>query len=816
MRSSRSRPTRGRTRTSRTPTARTRMRSASAWCRTWAAPDSSTTACRSGPTFARSRCCAKCSPTTPGSRTSPSPWRASRPFPSRSPGPPSRRSATCVERPPARRSGRFRTGGGGHQRLHRRGPRSRRLAAHRHRGAAPHGHGPDEGRPRRAARRAGPGLQAGDARPGHLSHHGRRCSPRLRAPRARRIPRQGAQPQHVRPDPRRLPDDAGEARRHGDRHRRGGAAHVSLGVEEGHGRGARGARGRDGEDVRHRVGAARGRRGGADLRRARGDARPPGGEALPRGSRAAHLRGCDRSPEDRYREGSPEMTRYTAHVDTFARDNLPPTAAWPELLFELPELQYAGRLNCATELLDKPVTRGYGHRIALRTPDGECSYTQLFTQANRIANVLVRSMGLKPGNRVLLRGPNNPMMAACWFAVMKAGGICVATMPLLRAKELTEIIQKAEVSHALCDKRLEAELSSAAAACPTLKQLSYWHDDAPDALDALSLKQPLWFNSVPTAAEDVALIAFTSGTTGKPKGTLHFHRDVVAMCDAFPRSILRTQKDDIFCGTPPIAFTFGLGGVMCFPMRHGASTVLVEKHTPETLLETIERFKATVCFSAPTMYRQMAALARDFDLSSLKRCVSAGEALPDATRELFREATGIEIIDGIGSTEMIHIFISHLAERARRNATGYAIPGYRATVLDEEGRVCAPGTVGRLAVKGPTGCRYLADERQKDYVQKGWNITGDAYLMDEDGYFFYQARTDDMIISAGYNIAGPEVKGALLAHPAVAECAVVGTPDAERGTIVKAFVVLKKDVAKEVSMVKALQEHVKHAIAHRN
>ncbi|HKQ29235.1 MAG TPA: AMP-binding protein, partial [Burkholderiales bacterium] len=473
--------------------------------------------------------------------------------------------------------------------------------------------------------------------------------------------------------------------------------------------------------------------------------------------------------------------RYTAHVDTFARDNLPPKVLWPELLFELPELQYPMRLNCATELLDKPVTRGYGHRIALRTPDGECTYTQLFTQSNRIANVLVRAMGLKPGNRVLLRGPNNPMMAACWFAVMKAGGVCVATMPLLRAKELTEIIQKAEISHALCDKRLDSELIAAAANCPTLKEVNYWYDEDPNALDSLAMKQPLWFTNAATAAEDVALIAFTSGTTGKPKGTMHFHRDVVAMCDAFPRSILKVQKDDIFCGTPPVAFTFGLGGMLCFPLRYGASTVLVEKHTPETLLETIERFKANVCFTAPTMYRQMAPLVGDYDLSSLKSCVSAGEALPDPTRELFREATGIEIIDGIGSTEMIHIFISHLPERVRRGATGYAIPGYRATVLDEEGRVCAPGVVGRLAVKGPTGCRYLADERQKNYVQKGWNITGDAYVMDEDGYFFYQARTDDMIISAGYNIAGPEVEAALLAHPAVAECGVVGAPDPERG-----------------------------------
>jgi 2-aminobenzoate-CoA ligase len=504
---------------------------------------------------------------------------------------------------------------------------------------------------------------------------------------------------------------------------------------------------------------------------------------------------------------------YTAHTDTFARDNLPPRSHWPELFFELPELQYPGRMNCATELLDKPVTRGHGHRIALRAPEGECTYTQLFTQANRIAHVLVKDMGLKPGNRVLLRGPNNPMMAACWFAVMKAGGVCVATMPLLRAKELTEIIQKAEVTHALCDLRLAGELLAAASACPTLQELRYWYDDRPDSLDNLALKQPLWFTNVPTAADDAALIAFTSGTTGKPKGTVHFHRDVVAMCDCFPRSILKVHKDDIFCGTPPIAFTFGLGGMLCFPMRYGASTVLMEKHTPESLLETIGRFKATTCFTSPLMYRQMAAIASRHDFSTLRKCVSAGEALPDATRQLFKEATGIEIIDGIGSTEMIHIFISHTPEKVRRGATGYAIPGYRATVLDDDGRPCAPGEVGRLAVKGPTGCRYLADERQKGYVLNGWNVTGDAYSMDEDGYFFYQARTDDMIISAGYNIAGPEVEGALLAHPAVAECGVVGASDAERGTIVKAFVVLKEGFQTGEGTVRELQEHVKKTIA---
>jgi 2-aminobenzoate-CoA ligase len=505
--------------------------------------------------------------------------------------------------------------------------------------------------------------------------------------------------------------------------------------------------------------------------------------------------------------------RYTAHADTFVRDNLPPLSQWPELLFELPELQYPGRLNCATELLDKPVTRGHGHRIALRSPEGECTFTQLFTQANRLANVLVREMGLKPGNRVLLRGPNNPMMAACWFAVMKAGGVCVATMPLLRAKELTEVIQKAQVTHALCDQRLAAELKLSLDQCPSLKDVRYWYDDRGDSLDQLALKQPLWFTNVPTAADDPALIAFTSGTTGKPKGTVHFHRDVVAMCDAFPRSILQVGRDDIFCGTPPLAFTFGLGGMLCFPLRYGASTVLVEKHTPETLLETIEQFKATVCFTSPLMYRQMAPLVSRFDLSSLRKCVSAGEALPDATRQLFKEASGIEIIDGIGSTEMIHIFISHTPEKARRNATGYAVPGYRATVLDENGQPCAPGQVGRLAVKGPTGCRYLADERQRNYVHDGWNVTGDAYLMDEDGYFFYQARTDDMIISAGYNIAGPEVEGALLSHPAVAECGVIGAADAERGTVVKAIVVLKPDFSRNEDMARKLQDHVKAAIA---
>ncbi|MBA3903319.1 MAG: 2-aminobenzoate-CoA ligase [Rhodocyclaceae bacterium] len=504
---------------------------------------------------------------------------------------------------------------------------------------------------------------------------------------------------------------------------------------------------------------------------------------------------------------------YTAHIDTFARNNLPPRSQWPELIFELPELRYPERLNCAVELLDRMVAAGHGGRIALRTADGACTYLQLMVRANRIARVLREDLKLVPGNRVLLRGPNNPMMAACWFAVIKAGCIAVATMPLLRAKELKQIIDKAEIGAALCDVRLMEELELARGQCPNLKQALCFNDGGPGSLEALLEAKPAEFGNTDTAAGDVALIAFTSGTTGQPKGTMHFHRDVMAMCDCFPRSILKPGPDDIFCGTPPLAFTFGLGGMLCFPLRYGASTVLVERLMPDTLLQTIEDFKASICFTAPTFWRQMAALAKDHDLSSLKKCVSAGEALPDATRQLWKQATGIEIIDGIGATEMIHIFISHAPEKVRRGATGYAIPGYRACIVDDAGNPLPPGNVGRLAVKGPTGCRYLADERQKNYVQNGWNLTGDAYRMDGDGYFFYQARTDDMIISAGYNIAGPEVEDALLNHPAVAECGVVGVPDKERGQIVKAFVVLKSGIAASAALARDLQDFVKNSIA---
>ena len=506
----------------------------------------------------------------------------------------------------------------------------------------------------------------------------------------------------------------------------------------------------------------------------------------------------------------------SAHVDTFARDNLPPRDTWPEFLFDRPELKYPDRLNCASALLDDALTKGWGERTAILAPGGvRWTYAELAERVNRYARVLVEDLGLVPGNRVLLRGPNTPAMAACWFAVIKAGGIAVATMPLLRAKELTQIIDKAKVSHALCDTRLAAELEIARPACPTLTTILHFGagGEPSDTIESRAQAKAPTFAAVATSAEDTALIAFTSGTTGKPKGTMHFHRDVLAICDCWPRSTLKARADDLFVGSPPLAFTFGLGGLLLFPLRVGAATLLLEKVSPDALLPAIAEHRASVLFTAPTSYRAMASRVAEFDLSSLRKCVSAGEALPAATRKLWKDATGIEIIDGIGATELLHIFISHGDDEARPGATGKPVPGYVACVMDDEGRPLPPGEVGRLAVKGPTGCRYLDDARQSSYVKDGWNYTGDAYRLDEDGWFVYQARTDDMIVSAGYNIAGPEVEGALLLHPAVAECACVGAPDEQRGMIVKAFVVLKPGHAGDAALVKSLQDFVKAEIA---
>jgi 2-aminobenzoate-CoA ligase len=504
----------------------------------------------------------------------------------------------------------------------------------------------------------------------------------------------------------------------------------------------------------------------------------------------------------------------SAHVDTFTRDNLPPREQWPEFVFDLPHLDYGGDLNCATELLERAQERGWGARTAILAPGGvRWSYAELDARANRIAHVLTEDLGLVPGNRVLLRGPNSPMMAACWFAVMKAGGVAVATMPLLRAKELVDIIAKAKISHALCDARLAGELDAARRACPTLTTVALFESASPEAVETRAAAKAATFDSVATAADDTALIAFTSGTTGMPKGTMHFHRDVVAICDCWPRSTLKARPDDVFTGSPPLAFTFGLGGLLLFPMRIGAATLLLERAPPEVLLPAIAEHRATVLFTAPTSYRAMAREAHRFDLSSLRKCVSAGEPLPAPTRQLWKHTTGIELIDGIGATELLHIFISHDEAHAKPGATGTPIPGYRACVMDEAGQPLPPGRVGRLAVKGPTGCRYLADDRQLQYVRDGWNYTGDAYLVDDEGHFVYQARTDDMILSSGYNIAGPEVEAALLAHPAVAEVGVIGVPDDERGQIVKAFVVLKPGFDADEATVRLLQEHAKQAIA---
>ncbi len=504
----------------------------------------------------------------------------------------------------------------------------------------------------------------------------------------------------------------------------------------------------------------------------------------------------------------------SAHIDTFARDNLPPAADWPEFTFTLPELDYPDRFNCAVELLDRWVQRGFGDKSCIISPQETWTYADLAERVNRIANVLTRDLALVPGNRVLLRGPNNPMMVAAYLAVIKAGGVVVATMPLLRAKEIAYPLNKAAIRLALCDHRLADEMEKARATAPCLQRSVYWGSDRSDALEAL-MAQPGYetFTACDTARDDVCLIGFTSGTTGEPKGTMHFHRDMLATCDSYGRHVLRAGADDRFIGSPPLAFTFGLGGLVLFPLRVGAATILLEKAPPDELIAGIAQHRATICFTAPTAYRAMLGRLAGRDISSLRKCVSAGEALPKATFDAWRAATGIRIMDGIGATEMLHIFIGSPEDDIRPGATGRPVPGYEARILDEEGREVAPGTIGRLAVRGPTGCRYLADARQTKYVQAGWNVTGDTYVMDADGYFWYQARSDDMIISAGYNIAGPEVEAALLTHPGVAECGVVGAADDERGQIVMAFVVPAAGTAADTVLARQLQDHVKAAIA---
>jgi 2-aminobenzoate-CoA ligase len=510
----------------------------------------------------------------------------------------------------------------------------------------------------------------------------------------------------------------------------------------------------------------------------------------------------------------------SAHQDGFARANLPPEADWPVMRLG-GAYAYPPVLNAAARLLDDAVAEGHGARVALVVPDGtgwrEVTYAELQRWTDAIAHVLVGELGVVSGNRVLLRGFNGAWMAAAWLAVLKVGAVAVTTMPMLRATELRVVMDKAQVRVALCDARLVDELRPAVAEVPSVAALRTWGGDAPDRLDLALAAPHRPFAPCPTASDDVCLIAFTSGTTGVPKGCMHFHRDVMVMCDGFAAQVLRAGPDDRCIGTPPFAFTFGLGGLLTFPMAARASTVLLEKASPESLLEAIAATRATITWTAPTFYRQMALALRAapgrFDTASLRQSVSAGEALPDATRTLWREATGIEMLDGIGATEMIHIFIAASGRDVRPGAIGKAVPGYEVAILDDALQPLPPGEVGRLGVRGPTGCRYLADARQRQYVQGGWNLTGDAATMDADGYVFFKARTDDLIISAGYNIGAPEVEAAVLSHECVAECAVVGVPDADRGQAVKAFVVLKAGHEGSDALARSIQDHVKATIA---
>ena len=503
---------------------------------------------------------------------------------------------------------------------------------------------------------------------------------------------------------------------------------------------------------------------------------------------------------------------YTAHLDTFTRDNLPKRHHLPEFRFTLPELQYPERINCCVEFLDKWVGQGDGDRICLVTPQETITYAALLERVNRLCNVLIDDLGVVPGNRVLLSSPNTAQMVAAYLAVLKVGAVAVATMPLLRAREIAYPLNKAKIALALCDHRLGDEVTKAGAMAPGLRRIVRWGTDAPDELDLLMQQASPEFAAIETASDDVCLIGFTSGTTGEPKGTMHFHRDLLAICDSYGRHVLCAAPDDRFIGSPPIAFTFGLGAVL-FPMRVGASIALPEKAGPDDLPAAIERYRATVCFSAPTAYRAMLPNLAQHDLSSLRKCVSAGETLPKDTDDAWLRATGRRLMDGIGATEMLHIFIAAKEGETRAGATGVPVPGYEARVIDDDGNELPAGNPGRLAVRGPTGCRYLADERQRKYVANGWNITGDTYVKDAQGYFRYQARSDDMIVSAGYNIAGPEVEAALLGHPAVAECGVIGVADRERGQIVKAFVVLRAGFSPSPELTKVLQEHVKSEIA---
>jgi 2-aminobenzoate-CoA ligase len=513
------------------------------------------------------------------------------------------------------------------------------------------------------------------------------------------------------------------------------------------------------------------------------------------------------------------MLDASAYRDDFVRRNLPPAELWPVIDHAaLKAYGYPQRFNAAVELLDVAVQRGYGDRPCIRAGKTVWSYAELLDKANRIAAVLVKELGVVPGNRVLLRSANNPMLAACWFAVLKAGGVAVTTMPLLRAREVSQIINKAQVQFALCDVRLAAELEAAKPSCPTLKAIRYFNSDAEDSVDTRMAGYDGSFDNVIPSHDDAALIGFTSGTTGPAKATVHFHRDLLVICDSYPAVTLKSAPEDIVLGSPPLGFTYGLGSLLLFPMRCYASTVLLEQVTPDILLQAVPDHRATTLVTGPTMYRAMAPLTDRYDLKSLHTCCSAGEHLPVPVFEDWHRRTGIRILDHMGSTEMLHAFMGVPRDDIRPGTTGVALPGYTLAVVDETGDPVPPGTIGRLAVKGPIGCRYLDDpQRQQAYVKKGWNITGDAFHVDDDGFYWYHSRTDDMIVSSGYNISGAEIEEVLLEHPAVKECAVVGVTDGARGQIAKAFIV-PRDTTKvgaraDDALHKELQDFVKQSIA---
>jgi 2-aminobenzoate-CoA ligase len=504
----------------------------------------------------------------------------------------------------------------------------------------------------------------------------------------------------------------------------------------------------------------------------------------------------------------------SGHIDRFTRDNLPPFEQWPDLLLD--GFDYPEYLNAAVELTDRNVERGFGDHTALIGNGRRRTYKELSDWTNRLAHALTEDYGVVPGQRVLIRSANNPAMVACWLAATKAGAVVVNTMPMLRAGELSRIVDKAEVSLALCDTRLMDELVACAKESRFLTKVVGFDGTANhDAeLDRVALNKPVTYDAVRTGRDDVALLGFTSGTTGEPKATMHFHRDLLIIADGYAKEILGVTPDDVFVGSPPLAFTFGLGGLAVFPLRFGAAATLLENASPPNMVDIIETYRATVCFTAPTAYRAMLlAMDEGADLSSLRAAVSAGETLPGPVYEAWTAKTGTPMLDGIGATEMLHIFISNRFDDSRPACTGRPVIGYAARVVDDEMREVARGTVGRLAVRGPTGCRYLADHRQTAYVRDGWNLTGDSFVQDEEGYFHFAARSDDMIVSSGYNIAGPEVEAALLAHPHVVECAVIGVADDARGQIVQAHVVLAEGVTASDDVVSVLQEHVKATIA---